>query len=51
MTMYKIVEKRYEIYMIEAESEDDALEAFHSGHVNPVAFGDMEIDSIEMVKS
>lgn len=49
MTTYKIVQTVEEIYYIEANTKEEAVEVLYAGFVEPTEFGDMmTVDSIEL---
>ena len=46
MKKFKIVQVVEEIYIIEAEDVESAVDMVYSGHVEPTSYGDMSIESI-----
>ena len=48
MAMYKIVQTVEEIYYIEANTKEEAVEVLYAGFVEPTEFGDMSVDSIDL---
>ena len=49
MKKFKIVQVIEEIYIIEAEDVESAVDMVYSGHVEPTSYGDMSIESINEV--
>lgn len=51
MTTYKIVQTVEEIYYIEANTKEEAVEVLYAGFFEPTEFGDMIVDSIDLYMS
>ena len=47
MKKFKIVQVIEEIYILEAEDVESAVDMVYSGHVEPTSYGDMSIESIK----
>ena len=46
MKKFKVVQVVEEVYIIEAEDAESAVDMVYSGHVEPTSYGDMSIESI-----
>lgn len=47
MKKFKVVQVVEEVYIIEAEDEESAVDMVYSGHVEPTRYGYKFIDSVE----
>jgi hypothetical protein len=47
MKRFRIIQTVAEIYYIEAETEEEAIEILYDGELEPNEYGTMNIDSVE----